>query len=75
MNSRDAAYEEAVKAALEASRREVSGGLEDEADEPRSAKRRRADDDEPEEIKKVIKKKKGDDGELLFLNKVADFRS
>ncbi|CAK9784250.1 hypothetical protein CC85DRAFT_310108 [Cutaneotrichosporon oleaginosum] len=66
MNSRDAAYEEAVKAALEASRREASGEKEEQpAVEER--KRRRPDNDEGEqqEAKKGKKKEKKDeeDGE------------
>lgn len=70
MNSRDAAYEEAVKAALEASRRETSG----EKEEPPAAaageierKRRRPDNDEGEqqEAKKGKRKeKKEEEGEL-----------
>ncbi|BEJ17327.1 hypothetical protein CspHIS471_0607280 [Cutaneotrichosporon sp. HIS471] len=62
MNSRDAAYEEAVKAALEASRREASG----EKEEPpltEERKRRRAENDEGEqqEPKKGKRREKKDD--------------
>lgn len=63
MNSRDAAYEEALKASLEASRRELSGDPEKE-ESADDRKRRRPEDDDGEEAKKGKKKKEDEDGEL-----------
>jgi len=58
MNSRDAAYEEAVKAALEASRLEMSGNDEEEGMEEPSI------DDEHRTVEKKHKgKRKRDDEE------------
>ncbi|WVQ73141.1 hypothetical protein IAR50_002705 [Cryptococcus sp. DSM 104548] len=75
MNSRDAAYEEAVKAAMEASKREMEGKDEEgedieivdkQPDEPkedkekgRGGKRRRNEDDEEEKEEEQEKPKKG----------------
>ncbi|KAL7420776.1 Histone deacetylase complex subunit [Cryptotrichosporon argae] len=60
MNSRDAAYEEAVKAALEASRKEMEGKVEKKEDEAEDRKRRREDEDEP--VKKGKKRREDDEG-------------
>ncbi|KAL1413061.1 Histone deacetylase complex subunit [Vanrija albida] len=60
MNSRDAAYEEALKASLEASRRELSGDPEKE-ESADDRKRRRPEDDDGEEAKKGKKKKEDED--------------
>ncbi|WWD18550.1 hypothetical protein CI109_103003 [Kwoniella shandongensis] len=64
MNSRDSAYEEAVKAALEASRREMLGEappeqeVEEVLPEERGEKRRRGEDEEDEAEKEKAKKGK-----------------
>lgn len=77
MNSRDAAYEEAVKAALEASRREASGEKEDPpapAEGERKRRRPESDEGDQQEPKKG-KKKKDDDagaGESALRGSVAD---
>lgn len=63
MNSRDAAYEDEVKAALEASRREMSGGAED-TDTTTTQRKRRREEDTVEVEEKRPKKKRDDDGEL-----------
>ncbi|KAK4684857.1 hypothetical protein P7C73_g5306, partial [Tremellales sp. Uapishka_1] len=62
MNSRDSAYEEQVKAALEASKREMLGEVLDEIEEEKKEKRRREDEEVREEKRKGKKRKEEDDG-------------